>query len=86
MPDMARREGAAGEALEEQTEPGEDCKLPQGLRAGLHDNVPDRPSTKVAPVGRQLVTMAFTIKTVTIQKVGCMAEVVTQSGTSVHLG
>ena len=41
-------------------------------------------------VGCQLATMALTIKTVTIpptpQKVVCTAEVVTQSGTSVHLG
>ena len=35
-------------------------------RAGLHDNVPDRPTAKVAPVGCQLATMALKIKTVTI--------------------
>ena len=34
----------------------------------LHGNVPDRPSTKVAPVGCQLVTMTLQIKTVTIPK------------------
>ena len=37
--------------------------------AGYHDNnAPDRPSAKVAPVGRQLATMAFKIKTITITK------------------
>ena len=35
-------------------------------RAGLHDDVPDRPSAKVASVGCQLATMALQIKTVTI--------------------
>ena len=38
--------------------------------AGLHDNVPDRPSAKVAPVECQLATMALKIKTVTIPEVG----------------
>ena len=52
--------------------------------AGLHD-VPDRPSAKVAPVGCQLATMPLKIKTVTIPKTcSARAEVVTQSGTSVH--
>ena len=37
-------------------------------RAGLHDNVPDRPSAKVAPVRCHLAPMAFIINTVTIQK------------------
>ena len=94
-------------------------------RAGLHDNVPDRPSAMVAPVGCQLATMALTFWTLKLslsqkvgctttsqtdpparlhllganwppwhlkwklslsQKVACTAEVVTQSGTSVHLG
>ena len=55
--------------------------------AGLHDNVPDRPSAMVAPAGCQLATTALKIKTVTYPKMGvCTAEVVTQSGTSVHLG
>ena len=35
-------------------------------RAGLHGNVPYRPSAKVAPVGCQLATVALEIKTVTI--------------------
>ena len=53
--------------------------------AGLHDNVPDRPSAKGAPVGCQLATMALKIKTVTIPKSGfATAEGVTQCGTSVH--
>ena len=55
------------------------CRL-QGTWAGLHDNVPDRPSAKVAPAGCQLATVAL-IKTKTVvipQKVGCTAEVVTQ--------
>ena len=30
-------------------------------RAGLHDNVPDRPSAKAAPFGCQLATMALKI-------------------------
>ena len=43
-----------------------------GAWAGLHVNVPDRPSGKVAPVGCQLATTALQIQTVTIpQKVGC---------------
>ena len=37
----------------------------QGLVA-RHDSVPDRPSAKVAPDGRQLAIMALTIKTVTV--------------------
>ena len=41
-----------------------------GFRAGLHDNVPNIPSAKVAPVGCQLATMALKIKTVTIPKSG----------------
>ena len=54
--------------------------------AGLHDDVPGRPSSKVAPVGCQLATMALNIKTVTIPKGGfSTAEVVTQPGTLVHL-
>ena len=40
---------------------------PLNTWAGLHDNVPDRPSVMVAPVGcRQLATMVLKIKTVTI--------------------
>ena len=39
-------------------------------RAGLHDNVPDRPSAKAAPVGCQLATMALKSTTVTIPKGG----------------
>ena len=38
--------------------------------AGLHDNVPDRPSVKVAPIMCQLATVALTIKTVTIPNGG----------------
>ena len=40
--------------------------------AGLHDNVPDRPSAKVAaPVGCELATVTLTIKTVSLsQEVG----------------
>ena len=38
--------------------------------AGIHDDVPARPSAKGAPVGCQLATMARTIKTVTIQTSG----------------
>ena len=34
----------------------------------MHDDVPDRPSAKVAPVGCQLATMSLKIKTVTIPK------------------
>ena len=42
-----------------------------GYRAGLHDNVPDRPSAKAAaPVGCRLATMALKIKTVTIPRKG----------------
>ena len=47
----------------------------------------DWPSTKAAPVGcsnRQLRHLNLTL--LLSQKVGCMAEVVTQSGTSRHLG
>ena len=52
-----------------------------GPWAGLHDNVSDRPSAKVASVGCQLAIMALKIKTVT------MAEVVkTQTGMPVHMG
>ena len=56
-------------------------------RAGLQDNVPDRPSAKVAPVGCQLSTMALKILKCHYPKrwVGT-AEVVTQSGTFVRLG
>ena len=39
-------------------------------RAGLHDNVPDRPSAKVEPTGCQLATMSLKIKTVTVPKGG----------------
>ena len=38
--------------------------------AGLHDNIPDRPSTKIASVACQLPTTALKIKTVTILKCG----------------
>ena len=38
--------------------------------AELHDNVPDRPSTKGVPVGYKLATMALKIKTVVIPKGG----------------
>ena len=55
-------------------------------RAGLYDNVPDRLSAKVAPVGCHLATMALKLTTFTIPKVGCTAEVVTQSETPVPLG
>ena len=41
-----------------------------GFWVGLHDNISDRPSTKVAPVGCQLVTMALKIQTVTVPKGG----------------
>ena len=44
--------------------------FPSAYRAGFHDNVPDRPSAKVSPVGCQLETMALKIKTVTIPKGG----------------
>ena len=40
------------------------------FRAGLHDNVPDLPSAKVAPVGCQMATMALKIKTVSIPEGG----------------
>ena len=89
--------------------------------AGFHDNVRDRPSGKVAPVGYQLATTALKhlnchyperwfarqklspnlgrqciwtelhgrschpIWDVSASGLGCTAEVVTQSGTSVHL-
>ena len=36
--------------------------------AGLHDNVPGRPSGKVAPVGCQLATMALKMETVNVRK------------------
>ena len=39
-------------------------------KAGLHDNVPDRQSAKIASVRCQLATMALKIKTVTIPKSG----------------
>ena len=39
-------------------------------RAWLHDNVPDRSSAKVEPVGCHVATMALTIKTVTVPKGG----------------
>ena len=59
---------------------------PPNYWAGMHDNVPDRPSAKVAPAGCQLATMAITIKTVAIPKggLGCTAEVrdVSASGLS----
>ena len=55
-------------------------------RAGLQDNVPDRSSAMVAPAGCQLATMALKLKLSLSQKVGCMAESVKQSGTSVRLG
>ena len=42
----------------------------QGSWDGLHDNVPDRPSAKVAHVGCQLATMALEIRTVTVPKGG----------------
>ena len=53
----------------------QDCPTHQNLGtetwAGLHDdNVPDRPSAKVAPAGCPLATMALKIKTVTIPKGG----------------
>ena len=38
--------------------------------AGLHDNVPDRPSAKVAATGCQLATIALNIETVTTPKGG----------------
>ena len=38
--------------------------------AGLHDDVLDRPSAKVAPTGSQLATMALQIEAVTIPKGG----------------
>ena len=38
--------------------------------AGLHDDVPDRPPAKVAPVGCQLLTVALNTKTVTVPKGG----------------
>ena len=44
--------------------------FPEASWAGLHDNVPDRPSAKVAPFGCQLATMALQLKTVTVQKGG----------------
>ena len=34
----------------------------------MHDNVPDRPSAKAAPVGCQLATMALNIKTLAVPK------------------
>ena len=55
-------------------------------RVGSHDNVPDRPSAMVASVGCQLATMALTLKLSLSQNVGCTAEVVTEFGTSLHLG
>ena len=56
-------------------------------RAGLNDNVPDRPSAKVTPVGCQLATMALESKTVTVPEGGLHGKkLVTPSGTSVHLG
>ena len=39
---------------------------PKNDWAGLHNNVLDRPSAKVAPVGCQLMTMAFKIKIIII--------------------
>ena len=49
-------------------------------RAVLHENVQDRPSAKCAPVGCPLATMALKTAMPLYQKVGCTAEVVTQSG------
>ena len=45
---------------------GDSSSVP--CRAGLHDNVLDRPSAKGAPVGCQLAIMALKIKTVAIPK------------------
>ena len=40
--------------------------FPHKYWVGLHDNVPDRVSAKVALIGCQLATMALKMKTVTI--------------------
>ena len=62
-------------------------KLSQKLWAGLHDNVLDRPSDKVLQLlGANWRPWHFKLKLSLSQKVGCAAEVVTQSGTSVHQG
>ena len=60
----------------------------EAIWAGLHDNVPDRTSAKVAPIRCQLSTMPrhLQLKLSLSQKVGCTAEIVTQSSTSEHLG
>ena len=59
------------------------CRLSKSTPwAGLHDNVPGRPSTKVP----NWWPWHWKLKLSLSQKVGCVAEVVTQSGTSVHLG
>ena len=56
------------------------------LWAGLHDDVPDRPSAQAAPAGCQLATVALQNKTVKIPRGGLHdRSSVTQSGTSVHL-
>ena len=56
-------------------------------RAGLHNNVPGWPSTKVTPrLGANWWLWHLKLKLSLSQKVGCTAEIVTQSGTSVHLG
>ena len=54
----------------------------------MHDGVLDRSSSKVAPFGCQLTTMALkTLKlSLSPKKVGCTTEVVTSSGTSVQVG